>query len=329
MVTGVQTCALPIWPDLEYIDLNTGSVPLKLVVRDEQGRLFNNGEAMERLWQAHQVLEKAPNVGTVVSLPLLLMEAKSKPLGFLLPAGWIIKLMEGPAFGKVARYVVDESKERALFVLMMREEHRSLSREEVIMQIRQILHHAGLNVDLTGGAYFLMSKLSHQVLTSLYYGLILLILVFVGMTGFFVFSLSIGLSVGICLMMIPLALLGLQGFFALPLDIISAPGPSLAVSMGVDAMIHLLARVKRAEKYDALSAENWAEALSVIWRPVTCTVFILSAGFAVFTFSQFPPTRRFGLTIMIGITIASLATIFVLPWIVRLIAATGKRREVV
>ena len=37
-------------------------------------------------------------------------------------------------------------------------------------------------------------------------------------------------------------------------------------------------------------------------------------GFGIFMLSDFPPTQRFGASVMLGTLLASLSALFVLPW---------------
>jgi predicted RND superfamily exporter protein len=52
-------------------------------------------------------------------------------------------------------------------------------------------------------------------------------------------------------------------------------------------------------------------------------MLIVSAGFAIFGLSAFPPTQRFGISIVLGTILASVSTVFVLP----LLAEAKMKRE--
>jgi predicted RND superfamily exporter protein len=42
---------------------------------------------------------------------------------------------------------------------------------------------------------------------------------------------------------------------------------------------------------------------------------ILALGFGLFALSSFPPTRRFGIAVVVGLAAAAVLTLVVLPWL--------------
>ena len=49
------------------------------------------------------------------------------------------------------------------------------------------------------------------------------------------------------------------------------------------------------------------------WRGIVYSDVIIAAGFAIFALSDFPPTQRFGLVVVVGTLIDIGANLFVLP----------------
>ena len=48
-----------------------------------------------------------------------------------------------------------------------------------------------------------------------------------------------------------------------------------------------------------------------MWEPVLTSMFIVASGFAIFFFSSFPPTQRFGGQIVLGTVISAFSAIFI------------------
>jgi predicted RND superfamily exporter protein len=176
----------------------------------------------------------------------------------------------------------------------------------------------------------LYGKLSKLVESSLIEGLVLLTVVFTIMGGIISRSIRVIGAVLISLAIIPLLMLGILGHFRVPIDIISAPGPNIAIGIGVDAMIHVLVWVRRHPS-GPRSWEAWAAVCSRLWKPVLYSMTVVCAGFGIFLLSGFPPTQRFGLSVVLGTLFTPLSALFVLPWFAtfRLPGKTvrpGKRR---
>lgn len=102
----------------------------------------------------------------------------------------------------------------------------------------------------------------------------------------------------------------------MPLDIISAPAANVALPMGIDEMIHQGYTVRRARAKGEDIWTAWKHALAELWGPILASMLIVTAGFALFLLSSFPPTRRLGVLVCIGVIITDLVVLLVLPAIV-------------
>jgi predicted RND superfamily exporter protein len=177
---------------------------------------------------------------------------------------------------------------------------------------------------MIGGLYLLQGELSRLVSSSLIYGLF-------GLIGFFMVialiisrSFKISLAMALALGIIPVCVFGAIGFMRIPLDIISAPAVNVAIGMGIDSMIHTVTAVRRRKLKGIDSKAAWLQARVRLWKPVLGSMFIVSAGFAIFGLSAFPPTQRFGFSIVMGTVLAAMSTVFILP----LLAEIGHRGPV-
>ncbi len=300
---------------LEYIDQNGGSTPLKLVVADAGGASLDTEESYKKLWKLHLALEADASVGNVLSLPIILAEAKQNPLGGILPSQWLFDLLSKPQFGEVTKYFVTKDKKEALFMLRMRESYRDLSRVSVVKHIEEIVKANGFKPVLTGGVYLLQGKLSGLVVSSVMSGLLLLIIIFTLIGGVIASSLRVAGAIFISLLMIPFGVIGIIGYFRVPFDIVSSPGANIAIGIGVDSMINVLFFVRRHLKARGDSKKVWSEACSRLWRPILYSTVLTCLGFGIFILSAFPPTQRFGFSVILGALISPLAALFVFPWI--------------
>ncbi len=137
---------------LEYIDRNGGSSPLKIVIRDSQGDTFNHAGMYKRLWELQEELEEAPTVGNIISLPLIMAEAKDRiPLSFLLAWEWILDILDNPARGEVTKSFVTDTRDRTLFIARMEESTRQGPRVHIINDLKRRVKEKGFVIDLVGG----------------------------------------------------------------------------------------------------------------------------------------------------------------------------------
>jgi len=84
-------------------------------------------------------------------------------------------------------------------------------------------------------------------------------------------------------------------------------------------MIHLVVRVRTLDAGGELLP--WGRALEQIRAPVLRASVIICAGFGIFALSTFPPTRRFGMAVILGTVTAATMTLIVLP---RISATAGR-----
>jgi uncharacterized protein len=176
--------------------------------------------------------------------------------------------------------------------------------------------------------YPLEAQLAELVESSLAEGLAEIVLL-LGVIGIIVTrSLWAGLTMAFGMSMVPIGLLGLIGFLKAPLDIISAPAASLTLGMGIDdTMIHMGERWRALVKQGHPPDEAWDMARAQLWRPIIVSMLIVCAGFSIFILSEFPPTRRFGLWVVLGTLLVLPSTLFFLPTVGSLWAKRRKKKK--
>lgn len=298
---------------LEFIDRNGGSSPLQLVIERPDGTRLDNDLAYEQMWDLQRALTEHPAVGTVVSLPVLMAEGERHPLANLLSWRALLGLLSSPLFDRVAANFVTPDRERALFMLRMYEAGPdNRDRVAVIEELQATVRGRGFQPALTGGIYFLQGHLSRLVATSLIIGLAALVVLFGGVA--FVVSRSVRTSAAMVggVALIPLTIFGGLGWLRVPVDIISAPAANVCIGIGIDAMIHLALAV-RLQGASGGARGRWARALAEQRRPTLVSAGIVAAGFGIFSLSNFPPTQRFGLAVVVGALVAAVATLIVFP----------------
>lgn len=298
---------------LERIDRLGGSSPLLLVVADRDGQPLDQGQGPARLQALAVALEKDPQVGSALGLPILLAEAGLNPLARFLAPAQIVDLLMGPNYGEVARGFLSPDRRRALFLLRMFEGGRAEPRREVIERLAGEADKAGLRLERQGGLYDLQASLGELVARSVAEGLGGLLLLFLLIAWGVSRSLRGTAAMILCLALVPLLLFALFALAGWPLDFISSPASNVAIGMGIDSMIHLMTAVRRRRAAGDDAAAAWAHARTRLTPAILGGAGILAAGFALFVFSSFPPTQRFGAAVALGTMAAAAIALLVLP----------------
>jgi predicted RND superfamily exporter protein len=301
---------------IERIDEAGGSSPLTLLFEDADGARLDQEAALVRLSRTQEALETDPAVGTALSLPVLVEEARRNPMAAFLPLPGLLDLLSTSAFDGVARSFVTEDREQGLALLRMRELGRTATedRAEVVDRLAGNFRRQGFKVELAGGLYPLQGALSDLVRSSVVTGLGGLGLLFVGIGLAVSRSPRVTAVMLACLAGTPVFLFGVLGLLRMPVDLISSPAANVAIAMGIDSMIHLVTAVRRRAGTARATWADWAAARHEMWKPITGSALLLAAGFGIFGLSSFPPTRRFGLAVLLGLAMAAALTLTVLPW---------------
>jgi len=299
---------------LERMDLDGGSSPLNIAVRDESGGRMDSDDVYERMWAYQTALEADPAVGVVLSPAVLLGHARLQPFARFLSLGVLLDIAESPELGRVALSFVTPGRDEGLFQLRMRESVNAGTRREVMDRLTGYAHDAGLDPVQMGGLYDLQDQLGRLISSSLRIGLGGLLLLFVGVAWVVSRSADITALMVACLAAIPVVVLGVFGHLGLSMDIITSPAANVALAMGVDSMIHLVVRVRHLQDDRGLDTlTSWGLARIQMVRPVLTTTLLICVGFGVFGLSSFPPTRRFGLAVILGTLTAATMALVALP----------------
>lgn len=301
---------------LSTLDRSGGSSPLSLVVQREDRARLDSEESTDRLWKLQHALEQDPAVGRVVSLPLLIGEARRIPGSFFLKDDWILDLI-GP---ETTGAFLTADRRQTLYLLQMSESDRDARRSEIIGRVQAIAQELDFDTPLTGGIYKLQARLSDLVTRSMVWSLGVLVVLFAGVAALSAGSLRVGAAAGVTIGLVPLATLGAFGILGVPLDVIAAPAASVGFGLAADAALHLVSAWRRN---DDPSAHRWAAACGEQWPGIARSAGIVALGFGLFALSSFPPTRRFGVGVAAATAIGALLAIQVLPGAARAMGANG------
>ncbi|MAS87269.1 MAG: hypothetical protein CMH30_04745 [Micavibrio sp.] len=307
-----------LYQGLYYVDENGGSNPLLVVVKRRNGQRLDTQESYDMMWDLQKAFAKHPDVGSAISLPVILAEGDEHWLGKLLPFKTLVNILSGDLFNHIGRSFINEDRTEALFFLRMRENGREKDRLSVVEEIKTIPEKNGFELKQIGGTYYLQGELSASVAKSMLTGMLTLITLFMFISFYLSRSWPATAAITAAIIVVSAIVIGTLGMFGVPIDIISSPAINICLGMAVDEMIHLTIAAKRYAKDRGLRMNKWKSWKAGLneqsWPALTSAVTIM-IGFSVFAFSDFPPSQRFGLEIVFGAGLAMIATLIIVPYI--------------
>ena len=104
-------------------------------------------------------------------------------------------------------------------------------------------------------------------------------------------------------------------FTGIPFDLVTIGFSSITFGAGIDDALHYLLRYKYNKTLypDKKIEDIISMTLDETGRPIILTTVSIVAGMCMFLFASFTPIKYFGLFMSVALTVAMLATLFVLP----------------
>ncbi len=110
-----------------------------------------------------------------------------------------------------------------------------------------------------------------------------------------------------------LAVAGVAGFAGIPLDVSTALAAGIAIGVGVDYAVHYIFRYRAERRGGKDHEQATAETLRTAGRTIVLNATVVTAGFAVLFFSQFPPHVKLGYFVAAYMVVSCLVAIILLP----------------
>ncbi len=126
-------------------------------------------------------------------------------------------------------------------------------------------------------------------------------------------SLVAGLFVVAPVTLSTLFVAGAAGFAGIPLDVSTALAAGIAIGVGVDYAVHYIFRYRSERREGKDHDQATAETLRTAGRTIVLNATVVTAGFAVLFFSQFPPHVKLGYFVSAYMIVSCLVAIVVLP----------------
>ena len=291
-------------------------------------RYWFTRDKLDRIGQAHQLLEARPEVGKVVSLASLDELAREfndgDPLNNVQVAA-VLGALPPAIRDEVIRPYASPATGQARLWARVIESGPYFDRDQLVADIkRDVVQEAGFTEDAVtiAGMVVLFNGMVQKLVSSqvdtLGYVLLATFLMFLVLLRSPLFAV-LGMAPNI---LAAAAVLAVMGFAAIPLNMMTAAIAAVSIGIGVDFAIHYLHRYRKEREQSADAAAAIARTHGSIGRALFLTGLTIMVGFSVLCFSNFVPTIMFGLLVALAMALAFLANLTLLP---SLLALTDRR----
>lgn len=107
--------------------------------------------------------------------------------------------------------------------------------------------------------------------------------------------------------------MGIFGWFKLELDPVASIAPIVIMTLAVADSVHMIAAMLTFLRAGKSKSEALLQSLKLNYRPIFLTSLTTTMGVFTFAFSDFPALRKLGLIIAVGVTIAFVLSVTLLP----------------
>lgn len=106
---------------------------------------------------------------------------------------------------------------------------------------------------------------------------------------------------------------GYAGFTGIPIDVSTTLAAGVAIGVGVDFAIHYIFRYRRERAKSGANLQATQETLRSVGKTIVFNALVVTTGFMMLFFSQFPPHEKLGYFVAAYMVISCLAALFSLP----------------
>lgn len=126
-------------------------------------------------------------------------------------------------------------------------------------------------------------------------------------------SLRLGLYVIVPVTFTTLVIAGICGALGIPLDVSTALAAGVAIGVGVDYAVHYIFRYLRERQAGVAHIDATQATLRAVGKTIVFSAAVVTAGFTVLLFSNFPPHVKLGVFVAAYMVISCVAALVMLP----------------
>lgn len=316
-----------------------GTIFLNMVVEGNEDGTFRNPELLRRLEAVQAYGETLPFVGSSRSIVDYIKNVNKTlhagdPAYEVIPdtegqIGEFLFLLSVSGRPELLDEVIDYNYRQALVTFAIKTDHtRDLRRVIDGIRSESETQLAGMNVDFNFAGSANNSYIWAQLLIGSQTMAVLVSKIGIFLLAALIFrSLAIGLYTIVPVSLTTLLIAGVAGWAGIPLDVSTALAAGVAIGVGVDYAVHYIFRYRdeAARQGDSLAATR--ETMRTVGKTIVFSALVVTVGFGVLCFSQFPPHAKLGWFVASYMVVSCLVALITLPLLFRLHERLGGRTK--
>lgn len=320
-------------------DKFSGSIFLNVVIEAEKQDAFKNPELLSKMEALQEYVETLPYVGDSISVVDYI-----KSMNKELHAGDEQYHVLPDSQAQIAEYlflfsvsgrpqqldeVVDFGYQTGLITVIIQTDHTKELKhiiDSVNSYVDKEFQGLGVDVNLSGSGNnsFVWAKL---LIDSQSTAIVLSKVAILFVAGLVFASLIAGVYVVIPVTLSTLFVAGAAGLMSIPLDVSTALAAGIAIGVGVDYAIHFIYRYIQQRKAGEEHLMAMEHTLRTTGHTIVLNAVVVSVGFAVLFFSQFPPHVKLGYFVTAYMIVSCIVAIWVLPALISYFKPSFARQE--
>jgi predicted RND superfamily exporter protein len=315
----------PVIPMTRWLEERLGAtIPLEVIIRFRPESQTAIVDRMRRVAAIHAQLRRLPGVSGCLSAATFAPSAvtSSAPLGLLQRAYFNSKLKIRSDLLRESGWVAQDGDEEMWRVSLRVRGIDDVDYAAFVESIRSAIDplreappggdSSGMDVIVTGTAPIVF-KARQSLLDGMLFGLGTdVFLIVVG-----VIAITRSWATGVAMLLLSLfpttLVFGSMGLLGVVVDIGSVMTPCIALGVTVDDVVHFLLCHRRGVRSGLSVASATLMAYDTCGRAIVQSWGIIGVGLATFALSSFVPTFRFGLLMLLLLTVGMLGNLLLLP----------------
>jgi predicted RND superfamily exporter protein len=305
-----------------------GSKPVFVLFRGD----IQSPEILNKMLEAEEYMKKSPGVKTTQSIAGLIADLNGAlGEGRKIPDNkekveqlWF--LLEGNE--NIEKFVSDDLSEAVIISKFLSPENRE--RKEFEKYMNNFIDensNQGCEIKVTGMP-FIEVTMDRNLINSQAGSLVFAVIFVIIIVSPILRSFKSGLFAAAPVISTILILFGFMGFTGIPLNMATVLVASIAMGIGIDYSIHVIAHFNSHISEGADVSMALDETIAVSGKAVIINVISVSAGFLVLLFSEMVPLQYFGLLISLSMIGSGLSALTFLPVILILANKTSRNVSV-
>jgi len=285
-------------------------------------------EVLNKMLETATYMEKSPDIYTSMSVATLISEINLAITGIREIPNDITKvaqlwfLIDG---NETLERLVNEDLTQAIIISKFKSPDNEAKKEFAKYMDRYIMANttANCHIEITGMP-FVDITMDRSLINSQMGSIMIAIFFVILIVGLILRSWQSGLLASIPIISAIIILFGLMGIVGIPLNIATVLVASVALGIGIDYSIHIVAHFKDSFAATGKFKSSLENTICISGRAIIINVISVAVGFLVLVFSEMVPLQYFGLLIALSMLSSGLGAITLLPAILILINTKNK-----